>query len=116
MCLVGCATKRDIPPQHDVPGMIRSSSNEAIDNAVRSTDKVSILLDKIRSEISEIYSIDEWKSLENVPEPLQNKTALAAIFARLKDGEKILVLSIDSDINIYLRVNTDDSVVAGVAI
>jgi len=116
MCLIGCATKRELPTPYDVPGMIRFSSNEAIDHAVGSTDKVSILLDKIRSNVSEIYSIDEFVSLENIPETLRSKVALAATFAPLKDGEKILVVSIDSDIIMYLRVDVAGCVISGVAI
>lgn len=115
MSLVGCAMRQELPTENDVPGMVRYSSNKAIDHAVRSNEKVSVFLDRIRSDVSEIYSIDERTSLEDFPERLLDDASSKVVFTPLNDGEKILVVSVDSDISLYLRVDQFGSVVAGVS-
>lgn len=115
MSLVGCTTRQDLPTQNDVSGMIRYSSNKAIDHAVRSNEKVAEFLDGIRRDVSEIYGVDERTSIEGFSQQLRNDALSKYVFEQLNDTEKILVINIDSDINIYLRVDRYRRIISGVA-
>ena len=113
--MIGCVMNKEIPVYHDAAEMVRFSSNQAIGNSVQRKEHAEVLLEEIRTNVSEIYSIDERVSLDGFSESLRKEKSSKAVFSPFNDGDKILVVSIDSDVTLYLRVNKLGSVIAGVS-